>query len=153
MSMWLVHWNMPNYCLSICHEWVCEWMPHWIGWMIKRYCLMWDGRPVCSPGSWSGRGWLPLNKGMTQYAKWPKWNNCEVTLDNQCYSLILNALYKCAIWIWIWIYFDSLLRCSSSIVTNLLSSVVMQSVINVHDSMAFTFMLIPNISSFMVASW
>ena len=94
MSMWLVHtkehmWSIgtcpttilqsaTSECVSECHIEQAKWY---------RYCLVWDGRPVCSSESWSGRGWLPLNKGMTQYAKWPKWNNCEVTLDNQCYSL------------------------------------------------------------------
>ena len=38
----------------------------------KRYCLTWDSGPVRSPGSWSGRWWLPLKKsGMTQYGKYP----------------------------------------------------------------------------------
>ena len=53
---------MPSHCCSICHEWGWEWMLHWIGWTIKRYGLAWEGGPVCSPGSWSGRWWLPLNK-------------------------------------------------------------------------------------------
>ena len=67
MSMWLVHikrtcvvrWNMPNHCTSIYREWVGSAA---VKGQMKRYCLAWDGGPVCSPGSWSGRGWLPLSE-------------------------------------------------------------------------------------------
>ena len=54
------HWNMPNHCTSIYHEWMCvcvwqQWGQLLLGILHKMWC-----RPVCSPGSWSGRGWLPL---------------------------------------------------------------------------------------------
>ena len=54
------HQNMPNHCTSIYHEWmcVCVWQ-QWGGLLLGILHKMWWG-PVCSPGSWSGRGWLPL---------------------------------------------------------------------------------------------
>ena len=67
MSMWLVHikehmWTIgtcpTTVLLSIMSECVYEWQ-HWrwlvLGILHKVWC-----RPICSPGSWSGRGWLPL---------------------------------------------------------------------------------------------
>ena len=65
--MWLVHikehmWTVgtcpTTVFLSTMSECVYEWQ-HWrwlvLGILHKVWC-----RPVCSPGSWSGRGWLPL---------------------------------------------------------------------------------------------
>ena len=67
MSMWLVHikehmWTVgtcpTTVLLSTMSECVYEWQ-HWrrlvLGILHKVWC-----RPVCSPGSWSGRGWLPF---------------------------------------------------------------------------------------------
>ena len=63
----------------------------------KRYCLVWDGRPVCSPGSWSGRGWLPplekvewhsVENGLSR-------KNCKTTFENLQKSKILSTLYRC----------------------------------------------------------
>ena len=54
------HRNMPNHCTSIYHEWmcVCVWQ-QWGRLLLGILHKMWCG-PVCSPGSWSGRGWHPL---------------------------------------------------------------------------------------------
>ena len=50
--------NMPNHCTSIHHEWMYEWQ-HWRRLLLGILHRVWC-RPVFSPGSWSGRGWLPL---------------------------------------------------------------------------------------------
>ena len=52
--------NMPNHCTSIYHEWMCVCVWQQWGWLLLGILhKMWCG-PVCFPGSWSGRGWLPL---------------------------------------------------------------------------------------------
>ena len=67
MSMWLVHikehmWTVgtcpTTVLLSTTSECVYEWQ-HWRRLVLGILHKVWCG-PVCSPGSWSGRGWLPL---------------------------------------------------------------------------------------------
>ena len=86
MSMWLVHikehvWSIgyaqpPSFYL-------------WASWGVK-CCAgglnekeVWPcmrGQPVCSPGSWSGRGGSPSRNGMIQNGKWPEqWNHVKRT--------------------------------------------------------------------------
>ena len=69
MPMWLVHikehvWTIGTCpttillsAMSECVNECCIERPKW-----KRGIASWDGRPVCSSGSWSGRGWLPSRK-------------------------------------------------------------------------------------------
>ena len=56
--MWTIGTCPNTVLLSTTSECVYEWQ-HWrwllLGILHKVWC-----RPVCSPGSWSGRGWLPL---------------------------------------------------------------------------------------------
>ena len=101
MSMWLVH--IKNMCGLLEHAqplyfylpWVSVWVLHWRAKQQRRYCLIWDGRSVWSPGIWSGRGWLPLKKEWHSMESGLGRKKCKVTLENLCRSHIPNALYKC----------------------------------------------------------
>ena len=70
MSIWLVHIKEHVWTVGTCPttillsavtmcECVCEWQ-QWRRLYQEDLRAAWGMRPVCSPGSWSGRGWLPL---------------------------------------------------------------------------------------------
>ena len=70
MSIWLVHIKEHVWTIGTCPttillsavtmcECVCEWQ-QWRQLYQEDLSAAWGMRPVCSPGSQSGRGWLPL---------------------------------------------------------------------------------------------
>ena len=70
MSIWLVHIKEHVWTVGTCPTTillsavtmcacVCEWQ-QWRRLYQEDLHAAWGMRPVCSPGSWSGRGWLPL---------------------------------------------------------------------------------------------
>ena len=70
MSIWLVHIKEHVWTVRTCPttillsavtmcECVCEWQ-QWRRLYQEDLRAAWGMRPVCSLGSWSGRGWLPL---------------------------------------------------------------------------------------------
>ena len=95
MSMWLVHikehvWSIgyaqpPSFYL-------------WASWGVK-CCAgglnekeVWPcmrGQPVCSPGSWSGRGWLPLKKQNDT-----EWKVAQAAKSCEAHSIILQVFYS-----------------------------------------------------------
>ena len=70
MPMWLVHIKEHVWTVGTC---LTTTLLSAMSECVNECCIerpnkneIWDGRPVCSPGSWSGRVWLPLKKsGMT----------------------------------------------------------------------------------------
>ena len=69
MPLWLAHIKEHVWTVRTCPTTIllpprCECVHNvqlWRQKRKKRYCLILDGAPVCSPRSWSGRRWLPLN--------------------------------------------------------------------------------------------
>ena len=70
MSIWLVHIKEHVWTVRTCPttillsavttcECVCEWQ-QWRRLYQEDLHAAWGMQPVCSPGSWSGRGWHPL---------------------------------------------------------------------------------------------
>ena len=70
MSIWLVHIKEHVWTVGTCPTTIllsavtmCECVYEWQQWRRlyqEDLRAAWGMRPVCSPGSWSGRGWLPL---------------------------------------------------------------------------------------------
>ena len=67
MSMWLVHIKEHVWTIWICPTTILLPTRYECGKFVAlkedrgRHCPTWDGKPVCSTGSWSGRRWLLLN--------------------------------------------------------------------------------------------
>ena len=107
MSIWLVHikehvWTMVGTCpttillsaVTMC-ECVCEWQ-QWRRLYQEDLCAAWGMWPVCSPGSWSGRGWLPLILAWHGQSDWPwlhiivKWSQKPSNKLIDCYIKTLQ---------------------------------------------------------------
>ena len=100
MSTWLVHikehmWTIrtcpTTVLLSTMSECVYEWQ-HWRWLLLGILHKVWCG-PVCSPGSWSGRGWLPLILVWHRTVVGLSCSYCEAHLKRTT-NLSCGTLYK-----------------------------------------------------------
>ena len=95
MSMWLVHikehvWSIGYAQPPSFYLWASRGVKCCAGGLNEKEvwpCMR--GQPVCSPGSWSGRGWLPLKK----------WNDSESKVARavkscEAHSIILQVFYS-----------------------------------------------------------
>ena len=95
MSMWLVHikehvWSIGYAQPPSFYLWASRGVKCCAGGLNEKEvwpCMR--GQPVCSPGSWSGRGWLPLKKW-----KDSEWKVARAVKSCEAHSIILQVFYS-----------------------------------------------------------
>ena len=95
MSMWLVHikehvWSIGYAQPPSFYLWASRGVKCCAGGLNKKEvwpCMR--GQPVCSPGSWSGRGWLPLKKWNDS-----DWKVALAVESCEAHSIILQVFYS-----------------------------------------------------------
>ena len=103
MSIWLVHIEEHVWTIGTCPttillsvvtmcECVCEWQ-QWRQLYQEDLHAAWGMRPVCSPGSRSGRGWLPLILAWHSQSDWP-WLHFIVKFSRKPSNKLIDRYIK-----------------------------------------------------------
>ena len=108
MSMWLVHIKEHMWSVGTCPTTVLLSTTERVraksavskGRMIKEVLPHMRCRPVCSPGSWYGRGGSPSRNGMIQYGKWPEQQKYVKHIDSTSMCTLVTALYQVPKCVW-----------------------------------------------------